>query len=446
MKWSRYNLLFKSERNGWLLYNSGSNTFIQLNENMVEITKRLKDNPDVDVTDIPDLYMALKDGGFIVEDGQDDNLVRILKMKRLSSSYASHKLSLTICPTTNCNFNCEYCYQQRLDPTKMSEETEDNIIRFIESQKAVNKLKIFWCGGEPLLELGQMKRLNKKIVALGIEYTSEITTNGYLLTPDAVDAFDELNINFVQITIDGLKETHDKRRCLVGGGATHDKIVENIDYLVQSDWSGFLLIRVNVDPRNYEEFANVYRFFEKKFSDIFGVRLVVFPIFVHSHDPAIGCYLNPDVQGEFILKWSQTYGIVAFQVLQRMILGSSCIANCNSSYAVWSNGDLYKCWLAMGRQSRQVETFGNINCSTNWNQSFLAEYVVGASFLEDENCKKCIFFPICNGGCPFVRVLNNRGDRNINVCPPLKMYSKEFLEINFELRKKASNIPLAQNT
>ena len=46
MKWSRYNLLFESERNGWLLYNSASNSFLQVSEEAAAVIRKIEEDPE----------------------------------------------------------------------------------------------------------------------------------------------------------------------------------------------------------------------------------------------------------------------------------------------------------------------------------------------------------------------------------------------------------------
>ena len=45
MKWSRYSLLFESRRNGWLLYNSASNAFLQIEDKAVPVIQQIQEDP-----------------------------------------------------------------------------------------------------------------------------------------------------------------------------------------------------------------------------------------------------------------------------------------------------------------------------------------------------------------------------------------------------------------
>lgn len=63
-------------------------------------------------------------------------------------------------------------------------------------------------------------------------YYSSITTNGYLLTPNNIKTLIDCNVYSYTITIDGLQETHDKFRHLVGKQPTfNNNIINNLEYI-----------------------------------------------------------------------------------------------------------------------------------------------------------------------------------------------------------------------
>ena len=77
----------------------------------------------------------------------------------------------------------------------------------------------------------------------------------------------------------------------------------------------------------------------------------------------------------------------------------------------------------MGNFSKII---GNIEGKIT-NEHLLLRYLVGADPLEDSNCKKCLLFPVCGGGCPFSRILNEYEHKHINVCPLIKDHMEDFL-------------------
>ena len=432
MQWSRYNLLFKSKNNGWLLYNSGSNSFIQMSDDVASFTKIVAKNPNVDFSQRPDLFFKLRLGGFLIEDGKDDDLFRILKMRRLLTNYAGNKLLLTIALTKACNFSCPYCYEHNRVPSKMSDETEDKVIQFIEKHNLVNDIIVTWYGGEPLLEFKRMQSLSKKIETLGKKYRADIVTNGYCLTEEVIATLSELKIRIIQITIDGSEKTHDSRRVLIDGRPTYQKIVQNIERLMQSDWEGQLYLRVNVDTSNSDEFVEVYQLFKEKYPDKFGMDIKVYPGFVHDDkNPHSSCNLNSDDKGKFVTKLSRIHGINALSIFPRTKIGG-CTLTTKNAYVVGPDGELYKCFHDLGVKE---EIVGSVESFINWNTSLIAEGMVGASYLDNRRCEKCFFFPICDGGCPKVRMYNNRDKGKRDTCSYFKNNIKELLEIHYEQKE-----------
>jgi len=434
MEWSRYNMLFKSKNNGWLLYNSGSNSFVQMDESTAELIKRVKDNPNMDFAENPDLYFKLRLGGFIVEDGKDGDLVRIIKMKRLTENYAGNRMLLTIAPTKECNFACEYCFEHNKLPSTMTDKTEDKLVKFIKKHNLINEISITWFGGEPLLEFERIKSLNTKIEALGKKYSAILVTNGYNLSKEVVDSLGSLKVSSIQITIDGSKDTHDKRRFLVGGGPTYETILENIDALMQSDWGGRLNVRVNIDSRNVTEFVDVYNNFSNRYPQKTNRQLNVYPGFVDDNNSVGGCFFDSDDKGRFLIELSQLYGINTVHIFPNIMMGG-CSLTYRNAYVVGPDGEIYKCLRDIGKKK---EIIGSIYCLTNWDVSLMAEGMIGASYLDDKNCENCLLFPVCDGGCPKMRAYSVRDGVKRNICSYFKNHCKELLEIHYEQKMAGS--------
>ena len=87
MKWSRYNTLFQSQRNGWLLFNSASRNFLKVEDNELALIQEIARDPEkADYSASPMLYMQLRTMGFIVEDSADDDLYNIIRMRALTDA------------------------------------------------------------------------------------------------------------------------------------------------------------------------------------------------------------------------------------------------------------------------------------------------------------------------------------------------------------------------
>lgn len=74
----------------------------------------------------------------------------------------------------------------------MSLETANDIIKYINNEVKNNrskydKIQLSWFGGEPLLNLKIIEYISSSVIEIArknkIEYSADMTTNGYLLNP-----------------------------------------------------------------------------------------------------------------------------------------------------------------------------------------------------------------------------------------------------------------------
>ena len=88
MKWSKYTLLFASDRHGRLLYSALTNTFARVDEQTaVEIERIRRDPQGYDFTGNPGLYVQLVTAKALVEPGEEEDLIRVLRMQRLYENF-----------------------------------------------------------------------------------------------------------------------------------------------------------------------------------------------------------------------------------------------------------------------------------------------------------------------------------------------------------------------
>jgi len=85
-------------------------------------------------------------------------------------------------------------------------------------------------------------------VDVKIRVESVFVTNGTILTRRCLNMLQNVNVDYIQITLDGIKDTHDKRRIKLNGEGTFERIVGNITTLVKRSFQ--VVIRINVDKRN----------------------------------------------------------------------------------------------------------------------------------------------------------------------------------------------------
>lgn len=164
----------------------------------------------------------------------------------------SHSLLLTIMPTEACNFRCSYCYENHKNLT-MSVGMVEKIKTFITQKLQTNKfshLGISWFGGEPTLCSDYIFDLNsfvlKNIANTDVNFTSSITTNGYLLNMNLFKNYYANYVRSFQITLDGWD--HDKTRPLASGKGSLKVILDNLKEIskLPSSYDFSIMIRHNI--------------------------------------------------------------------------------------------------------------------------------------------------------------------------------------------------------
>ncbi len=164
----------------------------------------------------------------IFVESDEDEILQIKFLKYLAR-YNKEIINLTIAPTLDCNFNCEYCFEENRIQEYMNDETENAIIEYINTIGENKDVRITWYGGEPLLDKKRIYSISRKVQEKH-NLLSSIITNGYLLDKEFIDDLKNLNIISIQITIDGSEDTHNRRRPHKNG-KSYNVIMSNLEYL-----------------------------------------------------------------------------------------------------------------------------------------------------------------------------------------------------------------------
>lgn len=394
MKQSYYNHFIKLNNNeGYLAYNCRSNSLAIIEEeNYNKYADFVLSNKEIDDEN---LVEDLKKGLFLIDDDIDE--LKVLRYKMYKDRFNMHSLGLTIAPTSDCNFRCIYCYEKNSIRQKdMTPQVEDAIVNFVEEQSdSIKSMTIAWYGGEPLMRFDIIERLSERIISIcekkNIQYFSSIVTNGYLLTPEILKKFDDYNIISMQITIDGRKEIHDKRRFLADGCGSFDKIFNNLkeykELLPQVD------LRINVDKNNRNDVNYIYDLLKKE-----NLLDKVTPYLGHVKD-SNNCYkdekcVNNKDFSELTYDF-QEYTNRNLKTFYPLLVTNCCGTDSLNSFVIDSDGELYKCWDEIGIKSFSV---GNILDNLTINMRNINYLTLDPTL--HPRCSKCKFLPICMGGCP----------------------------------------------
>ncbi len=428
MIWSRYNYLYKSDKYGYFLYNSRTNSFMSLNESMyifLDNLKNSKENIDDKEIDKP-LLKKLAYAKVLVDDFDDDNYLTQKKYIKYNDNFKSNNLGLVIVPTCTCNFACPYCYEHNLPNDIMNERTEDKLIEFIKSFKSAKQLHICWHGGEPLIGYESIKRILTKIKN---EDTINLTahsmvSNGFLIDEEKCNFFKEHNLNAIQITIDGLPETHNKSRKHKSGQPTYETIIKNIETIFKIMPNCHVIVRINIHEENKDDCPVLYHALKQRWK---GQNFSISMKYAIDHGECKVPCIKDWGQVKYAKELYEKHGIKEINFYPEGQLGG-CTADHNNAFVVGPKGELYKCWVDVGKHEREI---GSIY-KNEINLSLYSEYLVGTDMFSDSKCLTCFLLLVCDGGCALFRLNNKLTKAPYNVCPVNKDEMPFLLDAFYE--------------
>lgn len=436
MHWSTYNTLFHSQRSGYFLYNSLSNTFFELDKTHYRFLEQLQNNPQFSNPDIDDQFLILlRKEKILLNEGEEKKLLMARQYRRDILRFDNTHLILSICPTLSCNFRCPYCFEHtQQSTTVMNPETVDRLISFIKSFKKTKYLSISWYGGEPTMAFDVICDITQRIKELDITFKDAgLVTNAYLLRDDKISQLNDLNIKTIQITLDGPKDVHDTRRVLTSGRPTYQRIMDNIDTLMNSSYEGSCKIRINVDKNNLPVFFDLRTHLLERFK---GKNLSVYAGHVdtaqdHKYDK--NCNLCSEEWTNFTIEQYRHISIVPTEDIYPVgSVFNICSTNTLNSFVIGPEGELYKCWEDVGKQDMVIGSIFEDEPITNF--ELVALYSVGTDPYLDSECQECKVLPICSGGCANRRLrAKNFHEEGLEFCSLYKdnlvMYLMEYYDV-----------------
>lgn len=310
-----------------------------------------------------------------------------------------------------CNLACTYCFASQGDfqgkRELMSEEVGKKAIDFlIQASGRRRNLEVDFFGGEPLLNLGLVKKLvhyareEEKKYKKNFRFT--LTTNGVLLDEETQDYLNAAMDNVV-LSIDGSEETNDRTRITWGGQGSYKTILPNIQSFVRKRGDKSHYIRgtyTRLQPRFVKEILHL---------DAMGLKNL-------SMEPAIGdsaegFSLTPE---QLPILFAQ-YEELARDMARRrndperyrffhfeMDLGRGPCAvkrtrgcGAGSEYvAITPSGELYPCHQFVGQEEFRLGTLDEGITNKELRGVFSR-----LSLFDKEDCRSCWAKYYCSGGC-----------------------------------------------
>ena len=306
--------------------------------------------------------------------------------------------------TTRCNAGCEHCACSCDKHNQVEEVDIKYIIKVLDDiDKRYGAQNLFFVatGGEPLLRKGLFEVLNH---ANELGCKIGMSTNGSLLTKSMVKKLKEANLFSINISIDGMKETHEAFRKLPG---YWEKIWEGVRMLQEETDIPVIQVTTCANKKNLHELEDIYKFLLEKNIKYWRVLTVdangraaenkdillspkdyeyVFDFINEKNNEhkmeevVFGCsnYLGPNIEGGIVRK--------------PFFFCMAGIINCS----ILSNGDIFVCPNVPKRPELiqgNITKDDFIDVWENRFQFFRDEYK-----LANPKCLACYHWNFCGGG------------------------------------------------
>ena len=364
---------------------------------MTENTVRINSEISVlnNIADIDDvIFLHMLNLGFIVLKNDDEYNEYI---KNSLSWFSDNKIaSIMIAPTTRCNFLCSYCYE---NGTKKSEDMNidelsyhfSQIRKFIEDTH-VQRINFTLYGGEPSLTSKRfMEKMISEINSIQIETSTDIISNGYMLSSGLEELMTKLKVSSYQITLDGPKRVHDNIRKLRGGGETFDKIVYNIQRVLNNELCDEVIIRINCSRLNINSIPELLTDLAIQLESQIKHVFISFGLLSYGLSHESNTEVNvTELKNEDLKKYCRLYKLaedIGFNVASKYCDSNLCLNKELGCLIIGPNYEYYKCMKAFGYKELSCD-FGDI-LKSNLNLEELKK-------CEE---KKCAFLPYCFLGC-----------------------------------------------
>jgi uncharacterized protein len=431
MKSSYFNLLFQYNKEGdCLLYNTIESSLIKIEKRKVAKTKELLKYGTSNDQLAVELFTRL---GYLIPNRKDE--LCELSIRNLNARYNNRKLLITVLPTFACNLKCIYCFEGTLKKyIDMNKCVQNKIFELVKALAPYNdKVHVAWFGGEPLLRFDIVSSLSKKLIELckkeNVEYSSNLVTNGTLLSKDIVKELIKYKFNHIQVTIDGDKDIHNERRPFNKNMRSFQPIFKNLQLLltmVKNDNNFKITLRTNIDKNNVEHIIPIL----KKLKSIDLHDKLKIKISKVTETPA---YNLPCLKTTHFVKHKlelldqiNDLGFKNNSVSLPKQIQVGCSAEISTSFVIGPTGELYKCTRDVGIQANIIGNIKDFDIKLGVgekNPEYCYKYLLFDA-TKNKKCKNCKLLPICFGGCAKKRIDNN----GIPVCDEIKYSLKKILQ------------------
>lgn len=346
---------------------------------------------------------------------------------------------------SRCNLNCSYCYMYNMgddtflnQPKKMKMSTVEELSHRLNEHAEKYNLRLLiiaFHGGEPLLlGVDNIVAAKNKIESLvkNTEIIFSIQSNGILLDDLTTKTLVKNSIH-IGISLDGVKNVHDKYRVDHRGKGSFDKIIDNFKYVkkYQNRVSIITVLSLELDPEEYIQFLLDH--------DIDGLNLILLEANYEKLPPGYNCLEDRDqvLYGKWLVKlfdaWvkgieKRRIKIDIFDLILGLLMGEN-VGNqffgkgINDVVTIETNGAIET--VDILRITENGITRNDLNVSSNSIEELINENIFSEYYFAHHNlcneCQSCSYKEICGGGMYVHRYNPQNGFGNPSVyCQDIK--------------------------
>ena len=426
---SRYNIQTTTEDGRLLIWNTFNGSISAFPAKQRDTVKSILTRRGCDAKP-KGLKGYLFDRGFLIPEGTDE--YRLFQLKFGNQHYRQDALELILLASEDCNFRCQYCYEEFSRGT-MKPEVRASIKKLVEKRlSTLSYLSVSWFGGEPLYGWPAIEELGPFFRDVAVEnslpFFSNMTTNGYLLTPDVAEKLLNWGVLRYQITIDGTPEDHNRNRPARNGEPTFDTIFRNLQEIRRRPENYTIDIRINFDRQNLAGLKDFVDLLGQEFGGDHRFNVRVRPV---------GLWGGPNDGNLSVCGFDETMEITN-QLVDRALqhgLGNAdhvrhatpfgskvCYAARPYNFIIGADGLVMKCTVDLDKKDRNIVGRLDEEGTLQLDRMKFAQWTEPA-YSSDPGCQKCVVLPVCQGiSCPLIRIEENRSP-----CIPLRRKAKPDL-------------------
>lgn len=430
LKQSKYNFILNPDGQSCILYNSLSGVIIAVTEpdELIKVQNILSNELNT-YNETDETLKILFDNGILVE--EDKNELEYLQFLYEREVVRNQELSLTLITTRQCNLRCVYCYEKH-ENLVMSEKIYHSLELYIKESLKNRKysgVSITLFGGEPFLEYDKVIAFLEKVQNICTKYHASYgvgaTSNGALIYPERFEKLYQLGVNYYQITIDGLEETHNMYRKSLDKKGSFQKIIENLKYMNSTDYDFEVTIRTNFNEEVFKRAKEFYQFIAGNFDQRFHVYYEGIKKLGGENDNNLNILDSNEVSETSIdiADYIRKLGIKN-DVIDEMTLPFRriCYATKHNDYIIDYDGSILKCTLSLDDELNKIGTLHN-DGTMEIDEAKHSKWVGKKTQLADI-CKQCKVLPLCYGG----RCVNDRVHGGIFECNK-ELQERELAEL-----------------